>query len=96
MQWLWASPIPAGVPQIHCTQDSLSWGKDKNREKKETFLLLLFTEPNSLVFKGLGLIELYIVVFHLVLQKNVEGEILQTPSTSALFDFFKKINKNSF
>lgn len=57
---LWDSPGPASVPQTHHTQDSRSWGEGKNREKKETFLLLLFAEPNpeALVFKGLGLIEL--------------------------------------
>ena len=49
-----ASRRPPDTPYA----DSLSWGEDKNREKKDTFLLLLFTEPNSLVFKGLSLMEL--------------------------------------
>lgn len=62
--------------------------------KKRTHLVFLLTEPNSLVFKGLSLMELWAVVFHLFPQKNVEwGRRVQIPPTSALFDF-EKFNKN--
>lgn len=41
--------------------------------RKRTHLVFLLTEPNSLVFKGLSLVELWAVVFHLFPQKNVKG-----------------------
>lgn len=49
---------PSRHPPDMLSTDSLSWGEDKNRGKEDTFLLLLFTESNSLVFKGLSLMEL--------------------------------------
>lgn len=83
------SPNPSRRPPDTLYTDSLSWGEDKNREKRDTLVLLLCLQSpafwSSEVLASWSCRWLFFVYSP---KRMWMGKILQTSPASALFDFF--------